>query len=1038
VKLRRSLVAAAAVTAVLAAVPLVHSGSALAATPPWEPDPNAAGTLTFYDATGNVKTSGHLSDLPFASYAVGSADIRTGDTKATLYAATPNSSLPTGSWSSGQLTASTTYPNPAAPGPVGTSTHPVVSLGAGDGDLTGYIAQFPNTDANPAYQNIYQLRVKTSKPGLTATSMYLDADIMVNTAAGTWTQVYPASAAVSTTTALAVSPPSPQAVGTTVTLTATVTPSGAAGSVQFFDGATAIGTPVAVSGGTATRTTSTLTAGTHSLKATFTPTSSAAFTSSTSSVVSYTISAGPTTTTTALAVTPASPQVQGTTLTLKATLTPSAAVGSVQFFDGASTIGSPVAVSGGIAQTPTTALTVGSHTLKATFTPTDANAFTTSTSSTVSYTITAPATSTTTTLGVLPASPQQAGTALTFTGTVAPATAAGSVQFLDGATVLGSGTVSGGVATFSTSSLAVGSHTLTAKFVPTNPATFGPSTSAAVPYTITPAPATDTTTTLTVSPPSGVTHGTTVNLTATVTPTAAAGTVTFKDGTTTLGSKPLASGTATFPIATLAVGSHTLTASFTPTNPGQYNPSASLVVPYDVVNPPPGATTTTLTAAPASPVVAGTSVTFTATVAPTAAAGSVELFDGATSLGSKPVAAGKATFTTTTLTVASHDMKAVFTPTDATTWDPSTSATLTYVVKAPATATTTALAVMPASPVVHGTSVTMTATVTPSAAAGTVSFFDGATQVGSSPVGAGGTATFTTTALSIATHSLKATFVPTDATAFAGSSSAVVSYVVQKAPATTTTTTLVVTPGSSALQGTAVTLTATVAPSNAVGSVVFYDGTFKLATVALSGGSAHFTTKALSAGSHTLSASFVPTDATAFAPSTSASVAFTVTTGSTNVPPATLTVTGPSGSVIHPGATLHVGDQIVVAGSGFNAGEKVTVTLHSATITLGTVVADGLGNVRAVLVIPAALEVGTHTVVLTGKDTSGTFGFVVVAAAPSASPTPSTAPSSGSGSGDDLAHTGGGSLAPAVTIGLTLLGLGFVAVMTVRRRRRVS
>jgi LPXTG-motif cell wall-anchored protein len=76
--------------------------------------------------------------------------------------------------------------------------------------------------------------------------------------------------------------------------------------------------------------------------------------------------------------------------------------------------------------------------------------------------------------------------------------------------------------------------------------------------------------------------------------------------------------------------------------------------------------------------------------------------------------------------------------------------------------------------------------------------------------------------------------------------------------------------------------------------------------------------------------------------------------------------------------------------------------------------------------------------VLTGKDTSGTFGFVVVAAAPSASPTPSTAPSSGSGSGDDLAHTGGGSLAPAVTIGLTLLGLGFVAVMTVRRRRRVS
>ena len=47
--------------------------------------------------------------------------------------------------------------------------------------------------------------------------------------------------------------------GTPVTLTATVTPSSAAGTVQFYDGSTALGAPVAVAAGTATKSVSTLT-----------------------------------------------------------------------------------------------------------------------------------------------------------------------------------------------------------------------------------------------------------------------------------------------------------------------------------------------------------------------------------------------------------------------------------------------------------------------------------------------------------------------------------------------------------------------------------------------------------------------------------------------------------------------------------------------------------------------------------------------------------------------------------------------------------
>ena len=87
----------------------------------------------------------------------------------------------------------------------------------------------------------------------------------------------------------------------------------------------------------------------------------------------YPVVSGPTATTTALAVTPASPQNQGTTLTLKATVSPSAA-GNVQFFDAATSLGS-AAVSGGTAQITNNTLGAGSHTLTATFTPTDSTAF---------------------------------------------------------------------------------------------------------------------------------------------------------------------------------------------------------------------------------------------------------------------------------------------------------------------------------------------------------------------------------------------------------------------------------------------------------------------------------------------------------------------------------------------------------------------------------------------------------------------------------------------------------------------------------------
>lgn len=89
--------------------------------------------------------------------------------------------------------------------------------------------------------------------------------------------------------------------GEEVTLTATVTPSAAAGMVQFKNGVDNLGNSVTVKDGTAMATisTSTLTPGTHSLTAVFTPSDPATYSSSTSTAVSLDVKAptGATTTT---------------------------------------------------------------------------------------------------------------------------------------------------------------------------------------------------------------------------------------------------------------------------------------------------------------------------------------------------------------------------------------------------------------------------------------------------------------------------------------------------------------------------------------------------------------------------------------------------------------------------------------------------------------------------------------------------------------------------------------------------------------------
>jgi len=91
-------------------------------------------------------------------------------------------------------------------------------------------------------------------------------------------------------------------------------------------------------------------------------------------------------------------------------------------------------------------------------------------------------TPTTTALTAAP-NPAAYGAAVTLTATVSPPAATGTVTFKDGTTTLGTGTLSGGTATYQTSALSVGPHSLTAVYG--GNASYGGSTSTALTQTIT-------------------------------------------------------------------------------------------------------------------------------------------------------------------------------------------------------------------------------------------------------------------------------------------------------------------------------------------------------------------------------------------------------------------------------------------------------------------------------------------------------------------------------------------------------------------------
>jgi RHS repeat-associated protein len=228
--------------------------------------------------------------------------------------------------------------------------------------------------------------------------------------------------------------------------------------------------------------------------------------------------------------------------------------------------------------------------------------------------------------------PSTYGANVTFTATVTPSTATGSVTFLDAGTSIGTATVSGGTATFTTSTLPAGSHSIIAAYG--GDSNYTGSTSSALGQTVNKA-----TPTITWPAPAAITYGTALSSTQLDATANVPGSFAYNP----------ASG------AVLAAGSQTLSTTFTPTDTTDYT-TATASAPLTVGQ---ATSSISVTSSP-DPSIFGSAVTFTATVTPSTATGSVTFMDGGNAIGSGTLSSGTAAFITSTLAAGSHSITASY------------------------------------------------------------------------------------------------------------------------------------------------------------------------------------------------------------------------------------------------------------------------------------------------------------------------------------------------------------------------------------------
>jgi len=332
------------------------------------------------------------------------------------------------------------------------------------------------------------------------------------------------------------------------------------------------------------------------------------------------------------------------------------------------------------------------------------------------------------------------------------------------------------------------------------------------------------------------------------------GSVQFSEGGTTLGTVALVSGAASLSISDLPTGSDVITAVYS--GDANFSPSTGSIA--QTVK---QAQTATTLGSTLNPSTYYQPVTFTANVAPTTgsgmATGTVTFLNGTQTFGSATLSNGSASFSIFYLPAGTDSITAAYNG-DANCLK-STSTALSQVVNQATTGTTLQSSQNPS---LVNTAVTFTATVTPQyggSATGTVTFYENGTAIGAPVTVSAGQASITATFTSAGMFSIAATY--SGDTNFMGSTGSLS----QQVNASLVTTTTLTTSRTPSLVGQTVTFTAQIHPSS--GSipngemVTFLDGGTAIGTGTTSGNLAIFSTAALAAGTHSITASY-PGDVT--------------------------------------------------------------------------------------------------------------------------------------------------------------------------------
>jgi len=518
------------------------------------------GTVTFTSGTttlgtGNVNANG-VASLVSTTLPVGSDSVTASYGGDSNYA-TAKSSAVSITVSKGAQTISFTAPT--SPVTYGTAPIPLLATATSGLAVTFAVTSGPAT-VNGSTLTVTgkgTVVIKASQAGNTnyAAAATVQRTIVVNP--GSATNKLAASAAS-------------VAYGASVTLTATLTGSGSAkpsGSVTFLSGATALGTGTLNSSGTATLAVTTLPVGSNSITASFPgDTNYAAVTSA--PLIETVQTATPTIKLTASASTAA----YGAAVTLTATLGSTGSAkptGSVTFYNGSTSLGTGTLNASGVATLAVASLPVGAASLKATYGG-DSN-FATITSTALTVTVTK---ATQTITFTAPASPviygvapvtlvatASSGLPVTFTVTSGPATVSNNTL-----TITGAGTVA--VAANQAGNTNVSAAAAVSKSIAVSKAT--------------PTPTLQSSATL-IAPNASLTF--TVTLAGVAAGAVPTGSVTFLDGTATLGtSVTLAKGVAAYSTTKLALGKHTITVKYA--GDGNYvaATSASVTVTIAIIN----------------------------------------------------------------------------------------------------------------------------------------------------------------------------------------------------------------------------------------------------------------------------------------------------------------------------------------------------------------------------------------------------------------------------------------------------------------------